>query len=73
MMGMASNTADIQRVTADFAAIASVYDKLRSDSTLGLRGFDILSMGMSDDRDIAIARGSNMVRVGTAIFGNREY
>lgn len=73
LMGMASNTDDTARITADFAAIAACYDRIRNDASLGLRGFDILSMGMSDDRDIAIAQGSNLVRVGTAIFGAREY
>lgn len=73
LMGMASNTDDTERIAADFATIADCYNSIRNDANLGLRGFDILSMGMSDDRDIAIAHGSNMVRVGTAIFGPREY
>ncbi|MDE7393721.1 MAG: YggS family pyridoxal phosphate-dependent enzyme [Muribaculaceae bacterium] len=73
LMGMASNTDDEARIKADFKAIAEVYRTVRDDESLGLRGFDILSMGMSDDRDIAISEGSNMVRVGTAIFGAREY
>lgn len=73
IMGMASNTDDTARITDDFTTIARCYGKIRNDPTLGLRGFDILSMGMSDDRGIAIACGSNLVRVGTAIFGQREY
>ena len=73
LMGMASNTDDEARIAADFAAIAGCFNKIRNDATLMLRGFVTLSMGMSDDRDIAIACGSNMVRVGTAIFGAREY
>lgn len=73
LMGMASNTDDTARIAADFDAIASCYNAIRNNPDLGLRGFDILSMGMSDDRGIAIAHGSNMVRVGTAIFGSREY
>lgn len=73
LMGMATNTDDEARITADFAAIKHCYDAIRNEAGAGLRGFDILSMGMSDDRDIAIAQGSNMVRVGTAIFGAREY
>ncbi|MBD5229958.1 MAG: YggS family pyridoxal phosphate-dependent enzyme [Bacteroidales bacterium] len=73
LMGMASNTDDETRIAADFAAIAGYFNNIRNDATLMLRGFDTLSMGMSDDRDIAIACGSNMVRVGTAIFGAREY
>ena len=73
LMGMASNTDDTQRIKSDFATISDCFNKIRNDETLMLRGFDTLSMGMSDDRDIAIACGSNMVRVGTAIFGQREY
>lgn len=71
IMGMASNTDDTARINADFALIADTFHAIRDDQSLGLRGFDTLSMGMSDDRDIAIANGSNMVRVGTAIFGPR--
>lgn len=73
LMGMASNTEDVDRIRADFDAIANCFHAIRNDASLGLRGFDTLSMGMSDDRDIAIAAGSNLVRVGTAIFGKREY
>ncbi len=72
IMGMASNTDDRERVTADFLAIRHLYDTIVA-STPDLRGFDIVSMGMSDDRDIAIASGSTMVRIGTDIFGAREY
>lgn len=73
LMGMASNTDDTARIIADFRTIADTFKRIRNDDSLGLRGFDTLSMGMSDDRSIAIANGSNMVRVGTAIFGPREY
>ncbi len=73
IMGMASNTDDTARITADFSLIASTFNRLRNDSSLQLQGFDTLSMGMSDDRDIAISCGSNLVRVGTAIFGSRQY
>ncbi len=73
LMGMASNTDNIDRIRADFSTIADCFRRLRDDASLGLRGFDTLSMGMSHDRGIAIECGSNLVRVGTAIFGNREY
>jgi len=73
MMGMASNTDDTQRVRSDFRQIAEVFRAIRHDDTLGLRGFDTLSMGMSDDYPLAIEAGSNLVRVGTAIFGARAY
>jgi len=50
-----------------YASVKKVFDKLQ-----GRFGFDTLSMGMSDDLDVAIAEGSTMVRVGTAIFGPRK-
>jgi len=50
-----------------YASVKRVFDKLK-----GQFGFDTLSMGMSDDLDIALAEGSTMVRVGTAIFGPRK-
>lgn len=70
LMGMASNTDDLQRVEADFRQLKNLLDDINSMCP-DLRGFDTLSMGMSDDRDVAIACGSNMVRVGTDIFGPR--
>lgn len=73
VMGMASNTDDVERVRADFRAIADVFLAIRDDSELGLRGFDTISMGMSGDWPIAVEEGSNLVRVGTRIFGLRQY
>lgn len=73
VMGMASNTDDVERVRADFRAIADVFLAIRDDRELGLRGFDTLSMGMSGDWPIAVEEGSNLVRVGTRIFGPRQY
>lgn len=72
VMGMATNTDDLNRVRADFESIAAVAGNIRSIAP-DLRGFDTISMGMSDDYPLAIACGSNLVRVGTAIFGNRKY
>lgn len=73
IMGMASNTDDIMRVRADFKAIADVFHAVADDGDLGLRGFDILSMGMSGDWRIAVEEGANLIRIGTAIFGQRDY
>ena len=73
VMGMASNTDDRARVAKEFADIAAVYRAIRDDESLGLRGFDTLSMGMSGDWPLAVEHGSNLVRVGTAIFGPRQY
>lgn len=72
IMGMATNTDDRERVAADFAAIADTRRRILEVAP-DLRDFDTVSMGMSDDYPQAIAAGSTMVRVGTAIFGHREY
>lgn len=73
VMGMASNTDDISRVRQDFAEIYSLFRRVADDQTLGLRGFDTVSMGMSGDWKIAVEEGSNLIRVGTSIFGERQY
>lgn len=73
VMGMASNTDDVTRVREDFHKIRSVFDTIKSELGTDLRGFDIVSMGMSGDYKIAVEEGSTLVRIGTSIFGNREY
>lgn len=70
LMGMATNTDDMTRVRADFERIASLKKRIM-EMCPDLRGFDELSMGMSDDYEIAIEEGSTLVRIGTAIFGSR--
>lgn len=70
LMGMASNTDDRARVTADFESIAETGRRIAA-ACPDLRGFDILSMGMSHDYMAAIEAGSTHVRIGTAIFGSR--
>ena len=69
-MAMASNTDNEKRVSDDFATVATLMQTVR-DIAPDLRGFDILSMGMSGDWPLAVAQGSNLVRVGSAIFGAR--
>lgn len=73
VMGMASNTDDTERVRRDFAEINSLFHAIADDESLGLRGFEHISMGMSGDWRIAVEEGSNMVRVGSMIFGPRQY
>lgn len=73
VMGMASNTDDVERVRADFRAIRSVYDSLKAGALVGYDSFRIVSMGMSHDWPDAVEAGANMIRVGTTIFGEREY
>ncbi len=72
LMAMASNTDDMTRVADDFARVAALKTEIQQQCP-DLRGFDILSMGMSHDYPLAIAAGANMVRVGSAIFGERNY
>ncbi len=73
VMGMASNTDDMARVAADFDAIRSVYDQIINEVAPDLRVFNTVSMGMSGDWSIAVSHGSNMVRIGSDIFGARQY
>ncbi len=73
VMGMASNTDDAERVSADFGRIAEAFSSVRSLCGDELPYFTELSMGMSHDYPEAVRHGSTMVRVGSAIFGDREY
>lgn len=70
MMGIASNTEDEAVIRSDFETLRSVFEELKP---LFREEFDTLSMGMSDDYPIAIACGSTSVRVGSRIFGARDY
>jgi hypothetical protein len=60
---------DQRRIHASFAALRSLYEEIRSGG--GLPFFDTLSMGMSGDFEAAIEEGSTLVRIGTALFGQR--
>lgn len=72
LMGMATNTDDEARIAADFGRIALTKREIMRVAP-DLRDFDILSMGMSDDYRLAIDAGSTLVRIGSAIFGERVY
>lgn len=72
IMGMASNTPDHERVSEDFRRIADVFHNIKEIAP-DLRGFDTLSMGMSGDWQLAVEEGSTLVRIGTRIFGQRDY
>ena len=72
VMGMATNTDDSERILADFHAIRGIFDEIKSLCP-DLRGFDTVSMGMSGDWPLAVECGSTLVRIGTAIFGERDY
>jgi hypothetical protein len=70
LMGMASNTDDADQIRREFHALVAMRDYLHQQTGLPL---PTLSMGMSEDYPIALECGSTMVRVGTDIFGPREY
>lgn len=72
IMGMATNTDCTARIKADFREIRSSFDEIRSLCP-DLRGFDTVSMGMSHDWPLAVEEGSTSVRIGSAIFGERDY
>ena len=69
-MTIASNTDNESVVRADFQRIRDIFEDLKP--RFG-EAFDTLSIGMSDDYPLALEYGSTMVRIGTAIFGEREY
>ncbi|MFZ5940676.1 MAG: YggS family pyridoxal phosphate-dependent enzyme [Bacteroidota bacterium] len=71
LMGMASLTEDMDKVRLEFRSLKTLFDSLKQNQFLEKEYFDTLSMGMSDDFRIAIEEGSTMVRIGSAIFGER--
>jgi len=71
LMGMATNSDDQSIVKKEFTQLEKFYQELKKDNTIAHCNFSILSMGMSNDYALAIDCGSNMVRIGSSIFGNR--
>jgi uncharacterized pyridoxal phosphate-containing UPF0001 family protein len=67
-MGMATFTDNKNQVKSEFLVLKSLFDELSTFKKL-----ETLSMGMSDDFALAIECGSNSVRIGSAIFGVRNY
>jgi len=68
LMGMATYTENEKQISEEFGRLKKYYDSLKDEHNL-----TVLSMGMSGDYKLAIAHGSNMIRVGSAIFGERDY
>ena len=69
LMGMASFTPNQQQVAREFAELRALF--LAGKEQLGLDYLDTLSMGMSGDWPVAVANGSTLIRVGSALFGSR--
>ncbi len=70
LMGMASFTNEVEKITSEFKFLKNLFDKY---AHLSAANFELstLSMGMSADYEMAIEQGSNMVRIGSLIFGER--
>ena len=69
LMGMATFTNDTEIIDQEFKMIKKIYDDVASTDSK----FRVLSIGMSDDYNIALKNGSNMIRIGSKIFGKRNY
>jgi pyridoxal phosphate enzyme (YggS family) len=68
LMGMATNTTNEDQVRTEFKSLKELFENLKTQYPM-----NILSMGMSGDYQIALEEGSSMVRIGSAIFGSRNY
>jgi len=73
LMGMASFTDDETQVRREFQTLNQFFKKLKNEPETSNFKLETLSMGMSGDYQIAIEEGSNLVRIGSAIFGSRNY
>lgn len=73
VMGMATFTDNSDQVSAEFGSLRTIFDRLKKEYFSSVESFCELSMGMSDDYPLAIEQGSTLIRVGSAIFGKRNY
>ena len=73
LMGMATNTEDERVIEADFERIEALFKRIRAEYPALAENFTELSIGMSGDWPLAVRHGATMVRIGTDIFGPREY
>ncbi|MCR4964693.1 MAG: YggS family pyridoxal phosphate-dependent enzyme [Bacteroidales bacterium] len=73
VMGMATFTEDMEQVRREFHQLHDIFQSLKTEFFAGNEEFKEISMGMTDDYPIAIEEGSTFIRVGSAIFGARNY
>ena len=71
LMAMATFTDDDEQVRKEFRALKTIFDKVKGEFFQTNDGFSEISMGMTNDYKIAVEEGSTMVRIGTALFGER--
>ncbi|PKP32850.1 MAG: YggS family pyridoxal phosphate-dependent enzyme [Bacteroidetes bacterium HGW-Bacteroidetes-17] len=73
IMGMATLTDDKEMIRKEFRYLKNCFDELKAEFYPDTDSFKEISMGMTDDYQIAIEEGSTMIRIGSAIFGARNY
>ena len=73
VMGMASNTENSSQVRQEFRHLKNIFDHLKNNYFPQQESFREISMGMTGDYPIAVEEGSTLVRIGSAIFGARNY
>ena len=71
-MGIATLTEDASQIRKEYKTLSKFFDETQENYKEKFPNFDILSMGMTDDHQIALDEGSNLVRIGSAIFGSRD-
>ncbi len=73
VMGMATFTEDETKIRSEFKRLKDIFENLKQEFFQNNVNFKEISMGMSDDYSIALEEGSTIVRIGSAIFGTRNY
>ena len=73
LMGMATYTDNLEQIRTEFRGLKSLFDQVKTFYFASETSFCELSIGMSDDYKIAIEEGSTLVRIGSSIFGTRQY
>ncbi|MCK5134838.1 MAG: YggS family pyridoxal phosphate-dependent enzyme [Bacteroidales bacterium] len=73
VMGMATYTENIEQIRGEFRLLKRIFEELKTSAISGGEYFDQLSFGMSGDYQLAVEEGSTMVRIGSLIFGSRNY
>jgi hypothetical protein len=73
VMGMATFTDDMDQVRTEFKKLKAFFDELKLTRFPEKEDFDQISMGMTGDYKVALEEGSTMIRVGTLLFGERQY
>ncbi|NOR76060.1 MAG: YggS family pyridoxal phosphate-dependent enzyme [Draconibacterium sp.] len=73
VMGMATNTDNINQIKKEFSTLKNIFNSLKNEYFSNSEIFTEISMGMSHDFKIAVEQGSTLIRVGSKIFGARNY